>query len=240
MEKIITIIAAIAGIAFWIGLINPKWVFMPNRKKSSLFYFSMCLVVAAIGASLRPSTSNNAQERPPIKEEKFKYADLSLKEWRVKNDKEDRREIVNSYVKFKKIPESARNDFYNCLSEYSHRKSEELHLDQVLDWCYSDFTRDATSLSDRINFDNFDEMLSDYNGVYYPLEVAIKEQMNDDSSYKHIKTTHQLMFEKDKKPYAVFVTTFRGANALGATVKNTVSAKVDIATGKIVELKELQ
>ena len=63
MEKIITIIAAIAGIAFWIGLINPKWVFMPNRKKSSLFYFSMCLVVAAIGASLRPSTSSNAQER---------------------------------------------------------------------------------------------------------------------------------------------------------------------------------
>ena len=93
----------------------------------------MCLVVAAIGASLRPSTSSNAQERPPIKEEKFKYADLSLKEWRVKNDKEDRREIVNSYVKFKKIPESARNDFYNCLSEYSHRKSEELHLDQALD-----------------------------------------------------------------------------------------------------------
>ncbi|EMG9222379.1 hypothetical protein V5353_003476 [Enterobacter hormaechei] len=55
MEKIITIIAAIAGIAFWIGLINPKWVFMPNRKKSSLVYLAICLITAAAGANLYPT-----------------------------------------------------------------------------------------------------------------------------------------------------------------------------------------
>jgi len=55
METIITIIAAIAGIAFWIGLINPKWVFMPNRKNSSLFYLAICLITAAAGANLYPT-----------------------------------------------------------------------------------------------------------------------------------------------------------------------------------------
>ncbi|WP_337084158.1 hypothetical protein [Citrobacter freundii] len=55
MEKIITIIAAIAGIAFWVGLINPKWVFMPNRKKSSIIYLAICLITAAAGANLYPT-----------------------------------------------------------------------------------------------------------------------------------------------------------------------------------------
>lgn len=55
MEQIITIIAAVAGIAFWIGLINPKWVFMPNRKRSSLVYLAICLFTAAAGANLYPT-----------------------------------------------------------------------------------------------------------------------------------------------------------------------------------------
>lgn len=55
MEAIITIIAAIAGIAFWIGLINPKWVLMPSRKKSSLVYLAICLISAAAGANLYPT-----------------------------------------------------------------------------------------------------------------------------------------------------------------------------------------
>lgn len=55
MEKLITIIVAIAGIAFWIGLINPKWVFMSNRKKSSLIYFGICLIAGAAGANLYPT-----------------------------------------------------------------------------------------------------------------------------------------------------------------------------------------
>lgn len=65
METIITVIAAVAGIGFWVGLINPKWVFMPNRKRSSAVYFGVCLLAAIIGSVVAPVAPKAVAENKP-------------------------------------------------------------------------------------------------------------------------------------------------------------------------------
>ena len=65
METIITAIAAVAGIAFWVGLINPKLVFMPNRKRSSAIYFGVCLLAAIIGSMVAPVAPKAVADNKP-------------------------------------------------------------------------------------------------------------------------------------------------------------------------------
>lgn len=74
------------------------------------------------------------------------------------------------------------------------------------------------------------EQFSSWDGSHYALEKLIKKGMHDPSSYEHIETRYG-----DKTEYILVSTSFRGKNAFGALVKNTVNAKVDI-NGKIIEV----
>ncbi|HCR2155657.1 hypothetical protein HV257_22840 [Citrobacter freundii] len=239
MEKIITIIAAIAGIAFWIGLINPKWVLMPNRKKSSLVYFAICIIVSAIGASLAPKQATAPQAvstpaTPPQKKE-FEYATKTLNDWRLSSQK-DRHNIIETYAKINEFPQSSINGFYGCVSEYSYTKSKDLQLGMVLDWCQGDYKNDPASLDNRVTFDTFEDQFNHWSGAYKPLEAAIKKSMNDDNSYEHVETTYRVMMKGT--PHAIVSTTFKGTNSYGAVVKQTVAADVDIKTGQIIKILE--
>jgi len=60
---------------------------------------------------------------------------------------------------------------------------------------------------------------------------AIKKNMNDPSSYKHISTKYF-----DLKDHIKVITEFSGTNKLGAVVKNTVIAQVSL-DGEILEIK---
>ncbi len=73
---------------------------------------------------------------------------------------------------------------------------------------------------------------SAWDGSHKKLTEYIKESMNDPSSYDHAATVYQDMDE-----YLVVTTTFRGKNAFGAIVKNSVRAKVDVS-GNILEIIE--
>lgn len=66
------------------------------------------------------------------------------------------------------------------------------------------------------------------------IEKLIKDNMNDDSSYKHVSTVYHLVLNKD--PHAIVKTTFRGTNAYGGVVKQTISARVDVRTGEVVSI----
>lgn len=239
MEQIITIIAAIAGIAFWLGLIKPKWVFMPNRKKSSLVYFGICLIASAALTNLYPkqvpvSQTAKPPTAPPAKKN-FEYAEKTLNDWRLSSKKE-RHDIIESFTKINEFPQSSINGFYGCVSEYSYTKSKDLQLGMVLDWCQADYKNDPASLANRVTFDTFEDQFSHWSGTYKPLETVIKKSMNDDDSYKHVETTFRVMMKGD--PHAIVSTTFKGSNAYGAIVKQTVSADVDIKTGQIIKIIE--
>ncbi|CDG86773.1 hypothetical protein [Xenorhabdus bovienii] len=188
----------------------------------------------------KPSTTNEAPEKISDKIESqaspqaFKYADEHLKDYRNKPQK-DRKEIVANFISYKKVDKSYTDVFYNCLSQMSYTKSTDLKLSEVLGWCYVDFKKDPNALNDRINLDTFVSNFSGWDSSYRPLEKIIKNTMNDDSSYKHVETTYRLALNK-QPPYAIVQTTFKGTNAYGAIVKDSLTAKVDIKTGEIIEL----
>ena len=120
------------------------------------------------------------------------------------------------------------------MSEYTFTKDDALKLGDVLGWCFNDFERDPKSLNSRINLDAFKDNFSGWDGSYRPLEKLIKASMNDDSSYKHVETVYHLILNKD--PHAIVKTTFRGTNAYGGVVKQTVAARVDVRTGEVVSI----
>jgi len=64
---------------------------------------------------------------------------------------------------------------------------------------------------------------SSWDGSHYNLETVIKQSMNDPKSYKHVRTWYW-----DKGDYLEVTTTFRGKNAFGGIVKNSITAKVTI------------
>ncbi|WP_455884044.1 hypothetical protein [Serratia proteamaculans] len=238
MELILSFVSFVVLVAFVLGLIKPQWVRMPNRKRSSAIYGFTFLFVGMLSAMLFPSPQQEVVAKSEVVEEKpvvFEHADLKLVEYRRK-PQTDRHEIVSDYVTFKGIPESDGDGFYACLSQYSITKSEELPLGEVLGWCDAGYQKDPKSMAEYTNLDAFQKNFSGWDGSYRPLEKLIKQSMNDDSSYKHVETTSHLVLGKD--PHAVVKTKFKGTNAYGGIVTQTVVARIDIKTGDVVRVIE--
>ncbi|WP_188457691.1 hypothetical protein [Psychroflexus planctonicus] len=71
---------------------------------------------------------------------------------------------------------------------------------------------------------------SPWDGSHLELTKLIKKSMNDPDSYEHIETRF-----KDENEYIFIITEFRGKNAFGGKVINSVSAKADV-NGNIIEI----
>ena len=76
-----------------------------------------------------------------------------------------------------------------------------------------------------------DSQFSDWDGSHENLTRYIKKEMNDPKSFEHVSTKYI-----DDKEYVTVYETFRGKNAFGALIKNTVVAKVSAEDGKILEV----
>lgn len=240
METVVAFLSLALFIAFLVGLIKPSWVRMPNRKRSSAIYLGGSLALSVVGSVLWPTEKNVIREKTDevAVETKatpttFEYAEKTLKEYRNES-KKARHEIVNKYIDFKGVPTIATDAFYACMSEFSFTKDDELKIGEVLGWCFNDYESDPTALNSKINLDTFKSNFSGWDGSYRPLEKMIKASMNDDASYKHVETVYHLILNKD--PHAIVKTTFRGTNAYGAVVKESISARVDVKTGEVVSI----
>ena len=75
-----------------------------------------------------------------------------------------------------------------------------------------------------------ESQFSSWDGSHPGLERLIKKNMNDPDSYEHVETRF-----RDDGDYIFVITKFRGANAFGGKVVNTVSAKVDF-NGNVIEI----
>lgn len=75
------------------------------------------------------------------------------------------------------------------------------------------------------------KQFSSWDGAHRNLEKYIKKSMNDPKSYKHDETTYV-----DKGSYILVQTRFRGKNSFGATVLQTVTAKVEL-DGNILSIQ---
>ncbi|MDE9475595.1 hypothetical protein KKJ12_22745, partial [Xenorhabdus bovienii] len=83
-----------------------------------------------------------------------------------------------------------------------------------------------------INLDNFVSNFSHENNAYRPLEIAIKRNMFDVSSYQHVETTYRLALNQ-QRPYAIVQTVFKGKSIFESIVEDAYAVKVDIKTGEI-------
>ncbi len=241
MEGLIVFVALASAVAFFIGLIKPQWVRMPSRMGSSVIYGIIFICASTLGSALYPTEKKNSVAESESKVEApkapaaFEHEDLTLVEYRRKSQ-EGRHQIVSDYVQFKGIPASDGDGFYACLSEFSITKSEELPLGEVLGWCDAGYQKDPKSMAEYTNLDAFQKNFSGWDGSYRPLEKLIKKSMNDDSSYKHVETMSHLVLGKD--PHAVVKTRFKGTNAYGGVVTQTVTARIDIKTGDVEKIIE--
>ena len=75
-----------------------------------------------------------------------------------------------------------------------------------------------------------EKQFSAWDGSHPGLTRLIKKSMNDPDSYEHVETR----FRDDGNSIFV-ITEFRGKNAFGGKVKNTVSARVDFE-GNVIEV----
>ena len=83
---------------------------------------------------------------------------------------------------------------------------------------------------EEIKKERIEKQFSLWNGAHNNLTEAIKESMNDPKSYEHVETRYIEFTD-----YLTVTTTFRGKNAFGGVVKQTVVAKVDL-DGNILEI----
>jgi len=75
-----------------------------------------------------------------------------------------------------------------------------------------------------------DSQFSSWDGSHNGLTNHIKEHMNDPDSYEHVETRFG-----DHGDYILVITKFRGTNAFGGKVINTITAKVDLK-GNVIEV----
>ena len=75
-----------------------------------------------------------------------------------------------------------------------------------------------------------EEAFSAWDGSHLELTKVIKDDMHDAGSYEHVETLYW-----DKGDYILVQTKFRGTNAFGAKVLDSVTAKCTV-DGQVIEL----
>ncbi len=78
--------------------------------------------------------------------------------------------------------------------------------------------------------EKIEKHFSAWDGAHRGLEKVIKSSMNDPDSYDHNKTVYI-----DKGDHLIVTTTFRGKNAFGGVVLNSITAEVDF-NGNVLQV----
>jgi hypothetical protein len=110
-------------------------------------------------------------------------------------------------------------------------------------WLSLEYNDETSSISANIYEDGFktdrevalekiEEQFSPYDGSHYNLERLVKASMNDPDSYDHVETVYWVMVD-----HLVVRTTFRGNNAFGGKVTQSVKAKISF-DGDVIDVFE--
>lgn len=83
---------------------------------------------------------------------------------------------------------------------------------------------------EEIRIDQLAKYFNTWDGSHIGLTEYIKKSMNDPNSYEHVETKYI-----DNGDYLTVTAKFRGKNAFGGVVTNSITAKVNL-TGKVLEV----
>lgn len=156
-----------------------------------------------------------AEARRELEEEQAKKREAELLERAKGVPYEEFENNLDIYAElFKLRPEN--NVYKDKLNKYKKLVSEKQRKEQA----------------QRERKEKIESQFSAWDGSHRNLERQIERSMNDPSSYDHVETVYWDMGE-----HLVVRTTFRGKNAFGGIVKNSVKAKVSL-DGVVLEILE--
>lgn len=81
--------------------------------------------------------------------------------------------------------------------------------------------------------EQIESMFSQYDGSFRPLERIVQNNMNDPDSYEHVETKYV-----DKDDHIIVVMKYRGNNAFGGKVLETIGARYYLDTNQIEVVTE--
>jgi hypothetical protein len=232
------------------GKISSKADFCPycGKKKKKISFLNILLIFIAISLfvglidDIKKSSSHKTKTQSsriqfekdieihyghiniPLQTNNYEYVISELKLFKQFNmiDYKNIRELYINALEFKvsKIPYS---DFQSNFDIYKELSSFDPENDK--------FKKKLNHYQNKLNRVRLIENhFSSWNGSHNGLTEYIKKFMHDPSSYKHVET-----FYNDYGNYLVIKTKFRGKNAFGGIVINSISAKVDL-NGNVIEI----
>lgn len=233
MAELFLFILVLSFIGLIIGLIKPsmviRWKSEANRVDVaktylSLFIISLILMIVFIPKKEKPKKS-------------YLESNINKTLTEIRNEpKGTIKKVAIEFAKANNIEESYYNTMYDCLAYLTYNKQQDFTVEKMLGWCKDDYNnKDKKAV-----YYNEEWLLSDFsswNGSYTPLEQIIKTNMNDSSSYEHINTTYRMVFFGTDRPHMIVMTQFKGTNAFGGIVTNTISCKVDAKTKELFDIK---
>lgn len=97
---------------------------------------------------------------------------------------------------------------------------------------YEKVNKPAPLTKEEIQQKKIENQFSSFNGKHRNLVYYVESQMNDASSFEHISTKYWI-----RPDHLMVRMSFRGKNAFGALVMNSVLAKVNKETGAVIEVE---
>ena len=148
-------------------------------------------------------------------------------------DKQKTEKTNNLLAKLKSIPESGYEQNKNLYQQLASLHPSNTNYATKLKYYTQKVTEEKEKqwlAAERKK--KIESQFSAWDGFHRNLERVIKESMNDPGSYDHAKTVYW-----DMGDHLVVRTTFRGKNAFGGIVKNSVKAKVSL-DGQVLQIME--
>lgn len=150
----------------------------------------------------------------------------------------DTKEMAIGFAAKNNIGEDFHDSFYRCLGDFVRTKDSSLQVDKVMGWCLDSYNADPAKFKeDQARYSYFDlkGQFSSWDGAHSETEKRIKEAMNNPKSYEHVETGYRIIDGKDGF-YMLVNTKFRGTNAYGAVMTNSITAKVNPENGQVLEM----
>lgn len=205
-----------------------------KEEKKTLGKGSIILILIVLIICIFAFISGNSEES----KENYLEKNINKTNAEIKNEQKGTiKKIAIEYAKTNNIEETYYNTMYDCLSDNVYTKSPDFKVQEMLVWCKNDY--DNKNTKPYYNKDWLFEDFSSLNGAYKPLENIIKDNMNDPSSYEHIKTAYNFVFYGDSvtRPYMQITTEYRGKNSFGALVKGENTVKIDAKTKEMFDIE---
>jgi hypothetical protein len=123
------------------------------------------------------------------------------------------------------------NYYFDCLGDYVYEKGDSIKIAKLMNWCSLDLNENKPHYNTAVLLDGF----SGYNGSHRGVEVMIKQNLHDPSSYIHDNTAHSFVYYGTDRPHVAVKTTFVANNALGGKVKSIAYALIDAKSKQIYD-----